>query len=572
MRTAPARRTRRTASAGCPPAPWCAARTPARRPRRTPAPRRRGGRAALDSPHLVAHPGQHRPGRGRRARRAGRAASSPTRGPSRNRPSASRASRRCTSSATASRCAVARGRPVSATSSASVRGVVGDGSQDRHTLVQHADSAARLSHNAILTSQQMGCNFDGQDARREALGQPRRAQRGRRAGPALHRHAPDPRGHQPAGLRRTATEQPHGAPAGPHRRDRGPQRPDRRHRQADRRPGQPHPGRDAAQELRRVRRRALPDGRRQPGHRARHRPAARDHPAGHDDRVRRLAHLDARRVRRARVRHRHEPGRARAGHPDAADGPAEDDGGDGRRRPAARRHAEGRDPRRHRQDRHRRRPGLHGRVPRHRLRADVDGGPHDGLQHEHRMGRARRHGRARPDDLRLPEGTRARADRCRVGRRRRVLDEPAHRRRRRVRCRGPSRRGRPDAVRHVGHQPRTGRAARAPACPTRRVTRTRATAPPHAKPCSTWISARDAAARHQGRHGVRRLVHQRAHRGPARGRGGHRRAQGRRRGTHARRARLDEGARRRPRPRGSTPCSPPPAPSGARPDARCAWA
>ena len=30
------------------------------------------------------------------------------------------------------------------------------------------------------------------------------------------------------------------------------------------------------------------------------------------------------------------------------------------------RHAEGRHPRRHRQDRHRRRPGLHGRVPRRR--------------------------------------------------------------------------------------------------------------------------------------------------------------------------------------------------------------
>ena len=39
---------------------------------------------------------------------------------------------------------------------------------------------------------------------------------------------------------------------------------------------------------------------------------------GHDDRVRRQPHLDARRVRRARVRHRHERGRARARHADAA--------------------------------------------------------------------------------------------------------------------------------------------------------------------------------------------------------------------------------------------------------------
>ena len=49
--------------------------------------------------------------------------------------------------------------------------------------------------------------------------------------------------------------------------------------QLDRRPGQPHPGRDAAQELRRVRHRALPDGRRRTGHRARHRPAARRSPS-----------------------------------------------------------------------------------------------------------------------------------------------------------------------------------------------------------------------------------------------------------------------------------------------------
>ena len=65
------------------------------------------------------------------------------------------------------------------------------------------------------------------------------------------------------------------------------------------------------------------------------------------------------------------------------------------------------------------------------------------------------------DDLRLPEGTRARADRRRMGRRRRVLDEPAHRRRRRVRRRGrASTRPTLTPVRHMGHQPRPGRAAR----------------------------------------------------------------------------------------------------------------
>ena len=104
--------------------------------------------------------------------------------------------------------------------------------------------------------------------------------------------------------------------------------PTARHRPADRRPGQPHPGGDAAAQLRRVRHPAAPDGRRRAGHRARHRPAARAHPAGHDDRLRRLAHHHARRVRRARVRHRHQRGRARAGHPDAAAASASDDGGD----------------------------------------------------------------------------------------------------------------------------------------------------------------------------------------------------------------------------------------------------
>ena len=44
-----------------------------------------------------------------------------------------------------------------------------------------------------------------------------------------------------------------------------------------------------------------------------------------------------------------------------------------------------------------------------------DGRPDDGLQHEHRSGRARGHDRARPDDLRLPQGTPVRAERARTG-------------------------------------------------------------------------------------------------------------------------------------------------------------
>ena len=54
--------------------------------------------------------------------------------------------------------------------------------------------------------------------------------------------------------------------------------------------------------------------------------------------------------------------------------------------------------------------------------------------------------------------------------------------------------------------------------------------------------ARDAAARHQGRHGLRRLVHQRSHRGPPRRSGRRAGPPRRRRGAHARRPRLGQGA------------------------------
>ena len=96
--------------------------------------------------------------------------------------------------------------------------------------------------------------------------------------------------------------------------------------QADRRPGVPHPGRDAAAQLRRVRRPPLPDERRRAGHRARRRAAARSHPARHDRRLRRLAHLHPRGVRRDGVRHRHLRGRARARHADVAAEAVQDDG------------------------------------------------------------------------------------------------------------------------------------------------------------------------------------------------------------------------------------------------------
>ena len=87
---------------------------------------------------------------------------------------------------------------------------------------------------------------------------------------------------------------------------------------------------------------------------------------------------------------------------------------------ADRRHRQGHRAGGHRQDRHRRRPGLRPRVPRQRHPRAVDGGADDGLQHVDRGRRPRRHDRAGRDDLRLPQGPRARARRRRLGRRRRA--------------------------------------------------------------------------------------------------------------------------------------------------------
>ena len=139
-------------------------------------------------------------------------------------------------------------------------------------LVQDADSA-RVVHASILPSHVMRCKFLGapaaspsprgdtrKGARHGPHAWPRRSgtrtscdvRRGR-AGPALHRPPPGARGDQPAGLRRAAARGPAGAAARPHHRDRGPQRPDAA-RPADRRPGVAHAGRDAAPQLRGVRR------------------------------------------------------------------------------------------------------------------------------------------------------------------------------------------------------------------------------------------------------------------------------------------------------------------------------
>ena len=94
----------------------------------------------------------------------------------------------------------------------------------------------------------------------------------------------------------------------------------------------------------------------------------------------------------------------------------------------------------------------------------------------------------------------------------------AQRRRRGVRRRGRHRRRHADPVRHLGHQPGPGPAARRAGAGPRddrrreRARRRRAGAGVHGP------AGRHAAARHPRRHRLRRLVHQRPDRGPAVGR------------------------------------------------------
>ena len=70
----------------------------------------------------------------------------------------------------------------------------------------------------------------------------------------------------------------------------------------------------------------------------------------------------------------------------------------------------------------------------------------------------------------------------------RALAEPGHRRRRRVRQGDRARRLDDGAVRHLGHQPRPGRAAQRRASRTRRTSRTSRTRSPPRRRCSTWAS------------------------------------------------------------------------------------
>ena len=100
------------------------------------------------------------------------------------------------------------------------------------------------------------------------------------------------------------------------------------------------------------------------------------------------------------------------------------------------RDVQGHHPRHHRRDRHRRR-----HRPRHRVCGrghprPVDGRPHDRVQHVDRGRRARRHGGARRDDLRLPEGPAEVAQGRGLGHGHEVLGDAEDGRRRPFRPRG----------------------------------------------------------------------------------------------------------------------------------------
>ena len=403
----------------------------------------------------------------------------------------------------------------------------------------------------------------------------RRPPRRGRAGPALHRPPPGPRGDQPAGLRRAAARRPPGTPSRPDPRHRGPQRPDRSTSTSR------SPTRSRAPRSRRCARNAAEFG-------------VRLHPLG--DVEQGIVHVVGPQLGLT------QPGMTIV----CGDSHTSTHGAFGalafgigtsevehvlatQTLPQARpktmavtvngalpdgRHRQGPGPRADRADRHRRRPGLHRRVPRPGHRGALDGGPDDGLQHVHRVGRQGRHDRAGRDHLRLPRGpaaTRRRAPtgtpRSRTGRRCAPTTTPSSTRRS---CSTP-----PTLTPFVtwGTNPGQGAAADRRRCPDPADF-----ADEHERSAAEkaleymGLQAGHADARHQGRHRLPRLLHQRPDRGPARRRRGRSRAAGRRRRAAARRPRLGAGAARRPRTRASTWSSRRPAPSGGTPAARCAWA
>ena len=187
--------------------------------------------------------------------------------------------------------------------------------------------------------------------------------------------------------------------------------------------------------------------------------------------------------------------------------------------------AQGHHPGDHRRDRHGGRHRPRDRVHRRGDPRALDGRPHDGLQHVDRGRRARRHGGAGREDLRIPQGPAQSAEGGRLGNGDALLGDAALRRGRRIRQRDQARCREAPADRHLGHQSRTGgldHRPRADAGGDRRAPARGAAA----RARLHGFQGRREDHRHQARPRVHRLMHQRPHRGPARRRARRERPQG----------------------------------------------
>ena len=131
--------------------------------------------------------------------------------------------------------------------------------------------------------------------------------------------------------------------------------------------------------------------------------------------------------------------------------------------------------------------------------------------------------------------------RARSGTGPRGLAPAAHRRRRRVRHRGAHRRLDADPVRHLGHQPRPGRPLADEVPDPEQIADEDEAASARKALAYMDLTPGTPLRDDRRRHRLPRLLHQRPHRGPARGGRSHPRQPRGRRGADARGARVDAG-------------------------------